>query len=139
MSEETEKKQTRDNLKIVYGNYHDEVWKRGENIWLVNSILITGSLIAAFELPLVSLFLVIIAVIMQVTSDKVTRITYNTMHEIEIKLGIEMLGEVSPNSVFNKIKSKWWYPIRSLTSYFIYAFLIISYSAISIKLLLDTL
>jgi hypothetical protein len=121
----------RENLKILYKNYHDENWERGQNVWVVNSILITGSLLIAFQ-PLVksstaavSLFLVIIADILQSTSDEVTSVTYNTMLEIEKKLGIDKLGNVAPRTVFeSKIKNAGWYPIRSLASYILYSFLI---------------
>jgi len=86
----------RENLLIEYKHLHDENWRRGQNVWLVNSILITGSLIAAFQptiqnfpTPIVSLILVIIALILNLTTDKVTLICYERMNEIGCKLGIE--------------------------------------------------
>ena len=42
-------KEERENLIIEYKHMHDDNWQRGHGIWLVNSILITGSLIVAFQ------------------------------------------------------------------------------------------
>lgn len=125
----------RNNLEIVYKHYHNENWERGQGVWLVNSILITGSLIVgfqsfqlgAFEFPtaLVSLVLIIIANFNQVTSDRVTSITYDTMQKIEEKLEISKLEELAPRRMYeSKIRKSKWYPVRSITPYFLYDFLI---------------
>jgi hypothetical protein len=127
MAEDVERR----NLEILYKNYHDENWQRGHGIWLVNSILVTGSLIIAFQptlmgfsIPLVSLFLVIIADILHATTERVTIITYNKMREIENRLNMNDLGELAPRRMFEtQIKGRWWYLIRSLASYILYAFL----------------
>lgn len=120
----------RENLKILYKNYHDENWERGKNVWIANSILVTGSLLIAFQpvlngfpMPLVSLSLVIVADVLHATADKITSITYDTMAEIEDRLGINGLGRIAPREMFDSFKWKWWYVVRSLASYALYAFL----------------
>jgi hypothetical protein len=116
----------RENLIIEYKHYHDENWQRGQAIWVVNSILITGSLIVAFQansysflLLLVSFVLVLAASILHYTSSKVTSITYKRMEEIR-----EQLGLTGPTELYqSKIKSAWWYPIRTNVAYGLFIFL----------------
>lgn len=114
-------KEERENLIIEYKHMHDDNWQRGHSIWLVNSILITGSLIVAFQnsflsfpTPSMSLVLVIIAAILHATGNKVTEITYKRMEEIR-----EMLGINGPTEMYRThIKGKWWYVMR-VNAYFI--------------------
>ncbi len=75
-------KEDRESLLIEYKHMHDENWQRGHGIWLVNSILITSSVIAAFqstaEKPvayLVATALVVAAITIQATAGKVTTLT----------------------------------------------------------------
>ncbi len=113
-------KEDRENLIIEYKHYHDENWQRSQAIWVVNSILITGSLIVAFQnsllsfpAPPVSLLLVIIAAILHATGNKVTSITYKRMEEIREKLGIN-----GPTEMYEThIKGKWWYVVRVNASF----------------------
>ena len=117
-------------LRIVYQNFHHENWQRGQNIWVVNSILITGSLIVAFQptlekllTPAVSLMLVIIAAILHATGDKFTAITYKEMEKIGALIGI-----VEPKEMYeSEIKGKWWCVLRRSTPYLLFAFLIATY------------
>ena len=119
-------KEERENLIIEYKHLHDENWQRGQGIWIVNSILITGSLIVAFQptltgfpTPVVSLMLVIIATVLHATGDKVTAITYERMEEIRKNLGM------TESSIMykSKIKGKWWYILRLSASYMLFTFL----------------
>jgi hypothetical protein len=117
-------------LQVVYQNFHDENWERGQNIWVVNSILVTGSLIVAFQslhetflAPFVSLMLVIIAAILHATGGKITEITYKRMKKIESELGI-----VDPAEMYNsEMKGKWWCILRRSTPYLLFDFLIATY------------
>lgn len=110
-------------LILEYETLHKENWERGQNVWLVNSILITGSLIVSFQsafegsLPyLTSLFLVIMAFMTQATSDKVTAITYKKMERIR-----EILGMTEPTTIYYcEIRWKWWYLIRRNVPYLLY-------------------
>jgi hypothetical protein len=118
--------QEREVLLLEYETLHKENWERGQNVWVVNSILITGSLIVSFQLqikefpaPLMSLFLVIIAAMLEATSDKVTTITYRRMERIR-----ELLGMTGPTIMYHtEIRGKWWYMIRKNLSYFLYLIL----------------
>ena len=119
-------KEERENLIIEYKHYHDENWQRGQAIWVVNSILITGSLIVAFQTnsssfptPIVSFVLVLVATILHYTSSKVTSITYKRMEEIR-----EQLGITGPTKLYHsKIESEGWYFIRTKVAYGLFIFL----------------
>ena len=119
-------KEERVNLIIEYRHLHDENWQRGNAIWVVNSILITGSLIPAFQTnsvnfptPIVSLMLIVIATILHATGDKVTSITYKQMEEIRKKLGMTETTTVYKS----KIQRKWWHYIRLSSAYVVFIFL----------------
>ena len=123
-------KEERENLIIEYKHLHDENWQRGHAIWVVNSILITGSLIAAFQTnnanfptPVVSLMSVVIATILHATGDKVTSITYKQMEEIRKKLGM------TESSIMyrSKIQGKWWHTVRVSAAYVLFIFLMAVY------------
>jgi hypothetical protein len=114
-------KEERENLIIEYKHYHDENWRRSQAIWVVNSILITGSLIVAFQNSFLSfpasplsLLLVTIAAILHATGGKMTKLTYKRMEEIGKKLGIN-----GPTELYRThMKGKWWYIVR-VNAYFI--------------------
>jgi hypothetical protein len=87
-------KDEKENLIIEYKHYHDENWRRSQAIWVVNSILITGSLIVVFQKSFLSfpasplsLVLVIIAAILHATGNKVTSITHKGWKKSERGLG----------------------------------------------------
>jgi hypothetical protein len=131
-------KEDRENLIIEYKQLHDENWQRGHAIWVVNSILITGSLIAAFQTnnanfptPIVSLMLIVIVTILHATGDKVTSITYKQMEEIRKKLGMTE----SSMMYKSKIQGKWWHTTRRSAAYILFIFLM----AVYILLLFDSL
>jgi hypothetical protein len=120
-------KEERENLIVEYKHMHDDNWQRGHGIWLVNSILVTGSLIVSFQSVtekslsyVVALVLVMVALIIQITAGRVTSVTYNKMEEIRKKLGI---AETSRMYEF-EIKYKWWYFIRTNVAYFLFVFLV---------------
>ncbi len=110
-------------LILEYTTLHKENWDRGHNVWLVNSILITGSLIVTFQpqehrllAPLISLFLVFMAFMLNATSDLVTKITYDRMEGIR-----KILGMNGPTLMYhNEIEPKRWYSIRRNLPYLLY-------------------
>lgn len=119
-------KEDRENLLTEYKYMHDDNWQRGQGIWLVSSILITGSLIVAFQstmvgfpAPAVSLLLVVIAGIIQVTAGHVTSLTYEKMKEIRQKLGMTETEELYRS----KIAGKWWHIIRINAAYALFILL----------------
>jgi hypothetical protein len=123
-------KEEREALLKEYELLHKENWERGHITWIVNTILITGSLIVAFQsniksFPtyLVSLLLVVITFIMEATSDKITTITYRRIEHIRKIL--EMTG---PTEMYqSQIRGKPWYIIRRNLSYFLYLNLACAY------------
>jgi hypothetical protein len=131
-------KEERENLIIEYKHLHDENWQRGHAVWVVNSILIIGSLIAAFQTnnanfptPIVSLMLIVIATILHATGDKVASITYNQMEEIRKKLGMTKTTTMYKS----KIQGKWWHTVRVSAAYVLFVFLM----GVYIFLLLNSL
>ena len=114
---------TKEILKLEYETLHKENWDRGQNVWLVNTILLTGSLLISFQsqiigfpIPIVSLFLVTIAFLINATSDKVTQITYKEMERIR-----ELLQMTGPTEMYLKeIRGKWWFRIRVNLPYSLY-------------------
>ena len=123
-------KEERENLIIEYKQLHDENWHRGQAIWIVNSILIAGSLIAAFQTniggfptSLVSFVLVFVATILHATGNKVTSITYKQMEEIRKKLGMTE----SSTMYRSKIQGKWWHTVRVSAAYVLFIFLMAVY------------
>lgn len=113
-------REERENLIIEYNHLHEEIWKRGETVWLVHSILITGSLLITFQAriedfptPIVSLFLTLISFILQITTDKISGIDRERANDIRKQLGI-----YGPERLFKReIEGKWWYSIRKNISY----------------------
>lgn len=123
-------KEERENLIIEYKHMHDDNWQRGRGIWLVNSIIVAGSLIVAFQSVIerllayiVALALVIVAFIIQVTAGRVTSITYRKMEEIRKKLGMTETTKMYET----EIRGKYWYIIRTYAAYALFLFLIIIY------------
>ena len=120
-------KEERENLIIEYKHMHDDNWQRGHGIWLVNSILVTGSLLIAFQTSgernlayLASLVLILTAMVIQVTAGKVTSETYEKMREIRKQLGLTETEELYRS----RIVGKWWYIIRTNAAYVLFIFLI---------------
>lgn len=129
-------KEDRENLLTEYKQLHDENWRRGNAIWIVNSILITGSLLVAFQsnisnfpAPLASLLLVIIALISTATGNHVTGITYQKIAEIRKKVGMTE----STKMYQLKIQGKPWHILRTNAAYLLFISLIGTY----IQLLLE--
>ena len=117
----------RENLIIAYKHLHEENRLRGHAIWVGNSILITGSLIIAFQsyphtfpVPLVSLALVAISAILHLTGQKITAITYKRMKQIETQLGITEPAEMYES----EIQGKWWHVARINSPYVLFILLI---------------
>lgn len=123
-------KEERENLITEYKHMHDDNWQRGHGIWLVNSILVTGSLIVAFQSVIerslaciVALLLVVVAFIIQVTAGRITSITHRKMEEIGKRLGMTETARMYKT----EIQGKWWYFLRTKIVYFLFFFLMIVY------------
>lgn len=120
----------REALLIEYEHLHDENWRRGQNVWVVNSILITSSLLVAFQHTVQSfltyvipLILVLVAFSMHITTDKITNLCYERMNEIG-----KMLKIYGPERTYRSgIEGQWWYPIRTNLAYCLYLVLATAY------------
>ena len=120
----------REILLVEYKQLNDENWRRGNAIWLVNSILITGSVLIAFQsnvkdfpAPLASLLLVVIALILTATGNKVTRITYKRIEKIRKILGLPETTRI----YHEEMEGKPWYLLRINAVYMLFIFLISTY------------
>lgn len=123
-------KEERENLIIEYKHMHDDNCQRGNGIWLVNSILVTGSLIVAFQSAgdeslayVVALALVITATIIQITAGRARSITYKKMVQIRKKLGMTETTKMYES----EIQGKWWYVLRTKAAYALFLFLMVIY------------
>lgn len=117
-------------LRRMYKDLQYENWQRGQVIWLVNSILITGSLLVAFQseisVPssLVAFMLVVIANILYLTTDIEIMVSYKKMSEIRPHLGLSEIDEFAKNEIVKTI----WYPFRKSAAYILFAVLMCAYS-----------
>jgi VanZ family protein len=115
-------KEEREVLILEYETLHKENWERGQNVWLLNTILITGSLIVSFQsnmksfpTPSISLFLVVIAFLIHATSNQVTATTYKRMEKIR-----EHLRMTEVTRMYRSIRGKPWYLMRKNVPFTLY-------------------
>ncbi len=119
-------KEEKENLLTEYDLLREEIWDRDYKTWVVNAILIIGSLIAAFSIsvssfptPVLSLVLIISAIILQITSERVTSVSYERIGEIEKQLNI-----TGPAKMYqSKIANQWWYIVRKNVAYVMFTIL----------------
>lgn len=132
-------REEKENLLIEYNLLREEIWDRGYKTWVVNSILVLGSLLVAFvpgvenfPTPVMSLVLVVSALILHVTSEKVTAISYSRMEEIATQLRI-----TGPRRMFEtKIAGKWWFSVRRNVAYVLFTILVGIYVFLIFKFVL---
>jgi len=120
----------RENLKIEYKHMHDDNWQRKNGICIVNSILVAGSLIVAFQSVshkslayMVALALMITATIIQITAGRARSITYRKMVQIRKRLGMTETTKMYES----EIQGKWWYVLRTKVAYVLFLFLMVIY------------
>jgi hypothetical protein len=120
-------REEKENLFTEYNLLREEIWDRDYKTWVVDSILIVGSLLAAFttavesfSTAILSLVLVASALILHWTSERVTTISYDRIEEIEKQLKI-----TGPTRMFtSKIAGQWWYIARRNVAYALFTILI---------------
>lgn len=102
----------------------EEIHSRSNSIWVVNSILITGSLLVAFQIkseafptPVAALVLLMASFILTATTNKLNRIWYETLEQIENYLDMKM----RINVFASQVEGRWWYTLRVNAVYFLYA------------------
>jgi hypothetical protein len=114
----------------MYKDLHYENWQRGQVIWVVNSILITGSLLVAFQSSisflssLVAIMLIVIANILYLTTDIEIMVSYKKMSEVRPHIGLSEIDEFAKNEITKTI----WYPFRKSAAYILFATLMGAYS-----------
>ena len=120
-------REEKESLLTEYDILREEIWDRDYKTWVVNAILIMGSIVAAFSVSSVkgfptaalSVALIAAAVALHATSEKVTAIAYVRVEEIERYL--KMAG---PTTLFeSKIADQWWYVARRNVAYVLFAVL----------------
>jgi hypothetical protein len=115
----------RDLLKLEYKRLHDEIRQRGQNVWLIHSILVTGSLLVAFPIagnnePIVSLLLTLVSFVFQLTTLKIDIMCYDQIHYIQKELGMQ-------EPIYPQIRDKLWYKVRWSMWYVLFFISIIMY------------
>ena len=119
-------KEEKESLLTEYDLLREEIWDRDYKTWVVNSILIIGSLIAAFSTSvnnfpsaILSIVLIGSALVLHATSEKVTAISYERIAEIEKRLNI-----TGPTKMYqSKIADQWWYIARRNVAYVLFTIL----------------
>lgn len=117
----------RENLFVEYEQLHSEIRERNQRIWLIDTILVTGSLLVTFQsaivsnlIPFASLMLVLIAFFQHTSGYYVNSITLDTITEIRNDLGLTKTSRMFKS----KIEGKLWFILRGLVPYVLFIFLI---------------
>jgi hypothetical protein len=118
-------KEERDNSLVEYNFLSEEIWERSYRTWVINAILITGSVLVAFvqvqtiiPTPILSLVLVTSGLVLHVTSEKENEIERNRMEEIASKLRITELTKFQKT-----IAKKWWFSAKKNLPYALFVVL----------------
>jgi hypothetical protein len=123
-------KEEKENLLLEYNMLREEIWDRDYKTWVINAILIIGSLLAAFgptvaSFPssILSLVLVLSALVLHVTSAQVTSVGYARLDELAKQMNLR-----GPKKLFeSRIAGQWWYVARRNVAYVLFAILISVY------------
>jgi hypothetical protein len=125
----------RQNLQAEYRMLNDAIWKRGQSVWLVNSVLIPSSILIILEatiyresignmasgiISLLSVLLSMYCLLFYASSEEVNKICFERIHAIEHDLG--MPPSAGNTLIRDEVRRRWWYPVRN---YQWYVFLII--------------
>ena len=117
----------RENLFVEYEQLHSEIRERNQRIWLIDTILVTGSLLVTFQsaivsnlIPFTSLMLVLIAFFQHTSGYYVNSITFDTITEIRTDLGLTKTSRMFKS----KIEGKLWFILRGCVPYVLFIFLI---------------
>lgn len=124
-------KEDRENQLIEYDTIREQISDRDYVTWVVNSILIIGSLLTAFvpgvedfPTPILSLVLVASAAVLHVTSVRAIETACRRLEELAKKLNLP--GATSNHE--SNIADSRWYTTRRNVAYALYAILITVYS-----------
>ncbi len=110
-------KEDRENLFAEYNQLHEEIRERNNRIWIIDSILVTGSLLVTFQseitsylLPFVSLVMVLITLFHHYTGCHVNSINNQTLREIRPDLGLTRTNIMYES----KMREKSWFFFRGM-------------------------
>lgn len=120
-------KEERENLLTEYNVLREEIMDRDYKTWVITAILIIGSLLAAFNPPIqefssaiVSVLLVLTALVLYATSEKINNINRVRIQEVTKKLHL-----YEPSKIRElKISTQWWYAARRNVAYILFTILI---------------
>lgn len=123
-------REEKQNLLLEYNDLREEILDRDYRTWVVNAILIVGSLLAAFSPgienfsgAIISIILVVFALVLHGTSEHVTKIGQIRIEEISKQLGLS-----GPTKMYQtKIAGQWWYTVRRNAAYALFVILISIY------------
>ena len=123
-------REEKENALIEYNILREEIWERDYKTWVVNAILIVGSLLAAFApvvgnfpTPILSVVLVAVASVLHATSARASSIDYARLEELARQLNL-----TGPTRTYeSKISGQWWYVARRNVAYVLFAVLISIY------------
>ena len=123
-------KEEKENLLTEYNGLREEIMDRDYKTWVINAILVIGSLLAALTPPIenfngaiLSIILLICAVVLHGTSEKINKIGQHRIEEIAKQLRI-----TGPTRMYeNQIGDQWWYSARRNVAYALFIVLISIY------------
>jgi hypothetical protein len=135
----------RQNLQTEYRMLNDVIWKRGQAIWLVNSVLIPSSILIVLEatiyresigniasgiISLLSVVLSTFCLLFYASSAEVNKICFDRIHDIEHDLG--MPPNAGNRLIRAEVNRRWWYPIRNYQWYVFLIILVVANAHIAI-------
>lgn len=120
-------KEDKENLLTEYHVLREEIMDRDYKTWVITAILIIGSLIAAFNptiqnfnAAIISVLLVVTALVLYSTSEKI-----NDINRFRIKEVTRQLHIYGPTKIREgKIATQWWYAARRNVAYILFTILI---------------
>jgi hypothetical protein len=120
-------KEERENLLTEYNVLREEIMDRDYKTWVITAILIIGSLLAAFNPPIqnfnaaiISVLLVLTALVLYATSEKINNINRKRIQEVTKQLHLYKPTQIRET----KIATQWWYAARRNIAYILFTVLI---------------
>ncbi len=125
-----EEEKEKEKLTKEYSLLRNELYDRSYKTWAISVVLIVGSVLVALApitvavpLPVLSIVLIALAFILHATSERVSTIGYNRLHELEDNLKISGAMRLFES----EISEKWWYLLRRNIAYIVFIILIGTY------------
>jgi TctA family transporter len=120
-------KEDKENLLTEYHVLREEIMDRDYKTWVITAILIIGSLLAAFNpqiqgfnAAIISVLLVLTALVLYSTSEKINNINRSRIKEVTKQLHLYGPAKIREG----KIAKQWWYAARRNVAYILFTILI---------------